>query len=272
MYCVLETKFFMQNKVGRYTGIVPAVKQAGEILMYMARGPRFKMRLTDICRALGIHKGRAYSILNTLKDFGLVEKDPETKTYCLGPALIFMGGKVLENLDYRDKVDSTLLRLARETRCTAFFGMIVDGKVYVVAKRYADSGVKITIPLGYRFPLTYGAHGKAIVAFLDEEERDRVLRSERLFFYGEGAEVDMGHLQEEFNRCRVQGFAEDIGGVDPRFSCVAAPVLGPRGKVVGSIFIVGTFGPESAPHYGVKVAQGAREVSRALGAEVGGLR
>lgn len=253
--------------MGEYTGIVPAVKQAAEILMYMARASRSRMRLTDICKDLGLNKSKVYSILNTLAEFGLVEKDPETKTYSLGPALIFLGGRVLENLGYREKVEAVLLRLARETGCTAFFGLIVDGKVYVVAKRYADGGVKITIPLGYRFPLTYGAHGKAIVAFMDEGERERVLGDGQGFFYGEGR-VERGRLREELRRCRLEGFAADIREVDPRFSCVAAPVLGPRRKVIGSIFIVGTFGPEVVPFYGAKVAEGAREVSRALGAEV----
>jgi hypothetical protein len=41
-----------------YKPIVPAVEQASRILLSLAEGPKFKMSLTDICRQVGIHKGR----------------------------------------------------------------------------------------------------------------------------------------------------------------------------------------------------------------------
>lgn len=240
---------------------VPAVEQVGRVLLYLARGPRFKVKLTEIARDLGIHKSRVYYILNTLKEFGLVEKDPETKAYSLGPALIFMGEKVLENLDYKGKAEPYLKELARETGCTAFLGRILDGKVYVVAKEYADDGVKITIPLGYRFPLSYGALGKVILAFGKASDRDLLLRDERL-----GRWAKDGRLEEELERFRRLGYAEDIREVDPRFSSVAAPVLKGRGEVVGLVFVVGTFDRESAPRHGEKVASIAKELSRVIGA------
>ena len=46
-------------------------------------------------------------------------------------------------------------------------------------------------------PLTYGAHGKAIVAFLPGEERDRILREESLYFYGNPEKVDRHRLSAE---------------------------------------------------------------------------
>lgn len=239
---------------------VPAVEQVGRVLLYLAKGPRFKVKLTEIARDLGIHKSRVYYILNTLKEFGLVEKDPETKAYSLGPALLFMGEKILENLDYRDKAEPYLKALARETGCTAFLGRILDGKVYVVAKEYADDGVKITIPLGYRFPLSYGALGKAILAFGKPNERELLLRDERL-----GLWAREGQIEEELERFRRSGYAEDIREVDPRFSSVAAPVMKGRGEIVALVFVVGTFDEALAPKYGEKVASTARELSRVIG-------
>jgi len=226
---------------------VPAVEQVGRILLYLAKSPRFKVKLTDIARDLGIHKSRVFYILNTLKEFGLIEKDPESKAYSLGPALIFMGEKVLDNLDFKDKAERTLKALAKETGCTAFLGRIAEDKVYVVAKEYADDGVKITIPLGYRFPSNYGALGKVLLAFSQDLK-------------GTGA-----FSEEELEKCRRLGFAMDIREVDPRFSSVAAPVFDRYGKVVAIIFLVGTFNEEQAHQYGQKVAKAAKDFTKAIG-------
>ena len=241
--------------------VVPAVQQVGRILLYMARSSRFKVKLADMARDLGMHKSRVYYILNTLKEFGLVEKDEETKAYSLGPALIFMGEKVLENLDYRNKAEPFLKELALRTRCTAFLGRIIDRKVYVVAKEYADEGVKITIPLGYRFPLSYGALGKVMLAFGPPEEREELLKDESL-----GRWAREGRLESKLSLLRRMGFAEDIREMDPRFSSVAAPVLDRKGRVVALVFVVGTFDQDIAKDYGKKVAETAGELSRVIGA------
>jgi len=206
--------------------------------------------------------------LNTLKNFGFVEKDPQTKTYSLGPALIFLSGRVLDNMYNQQTVAPFLEALAKETKSTAFFGLIVDSHFFVLAKHEADSGVNITIRLGYKFPITYSAHGKAIVAFLPKVERDRILASEKLWFYGDSSPAGMERLKEELAECRQLGFARDLGELDPRYNSVAAPVFGLHEKLVASIFVVGIFNESLVDQYGFKVAECARKVSYTFGADV----
>jgi DNA-binding IclR family transcriptional regulator len=251
-----------------YTPSVPAVQQAAQILICLAKGPTFKMRLTDISHKIGIHKSKGYSILNTLKNFGFVEKDPQTKTYSLGPALIFLSGRVLDTIYNQQTLAPFLESLATETKSTAFFGLIVDRHLFVIAKHEAYSGVNITIRLGYRFPLTYRSHGKAIVAFLPKGEREEILASEKLWFYGDASPVNIERLKEELVRCRQVGFAQDIGELGPRYNSVAAPVFGHNGKLVASIVIVGVFDESLADQYGHKVAECAKRVSYTFGADV----
>jgi DNA-binding IclR family transcriptional regulator len=256
-----------KSKTG-HTPLVPAVQQAVQILICLAKGPQFKMRLTDISHQVGIHKSKGYSILNTLKNFGFVEKDPQTKTYSLGPALIFLSGRVLDTIYNQQTVAPFLESLATETKSTAFFGLIVDRHLYVMAKHEAYSGVNITIRLGYRFPLTYRSHGKAIVAFLPKGERERILTSEKLWFYDDTSSVNIERLKEELVRCRQVGFAQDIGELGPRYNSVAAPVFGHNGKLVASIVVVGVFDESLVEHYGHKVAECAKSVSYTFGADV----
>jgi DNA-binding IclR family transcriptional regulator len=253
-----------------YTPLVPAVKQGAEILICLAKSPTFKMRLTDICHEVGIHKSKGYSILHTLKTFGFIEKDPQTKTYTLGPALVFLSGRVLDNIYSQEKVAPFLESLAKETQSTAFFGLIVGSHLFVMAKHEAYSGVNISIRLGYRFPLTYRSHGKAIFAFLPQEERKQLLASEKFWFYGDddNSPLNIERLREEFIRCRQVGYAQDMGNLYPHYNSVAAPVFGHNGKVVACLVVVGVFDESLVDHYGHKVAECAKKISYTFGADV----
>ncbi len=94
-----ESKMEKKGK-STYKPVVPAVEQASRILFCLAESAQPKMTLTDICREVKIYKSKGHSILNTLKQFGLVEKDVQSKTYSLGPSLIFLSRHVLDNLHY----------------------------------------------------------------------------------------------------------------------------------------------------------------------------
>ena len=81
----------------RYT--VPAVEQAMRILFQMAETGPSHMTLTEIYGKAGIPKSKAFSILQTLKKFGVVQRDVDRKGYSLGPGLITLSRKVLDNFN-----------------------------------------------------------------------------------------------------------------------------------------------------------------------------
>lgn len=253
--------------ISGYSPFVPAVEQASRVLICLGRNPESRMTLTEICNQVGIHKSKGYSILNTLKQFGLVEKDPQTKTYSLGVGLVFLARNVLDNLDLRDIVGPYLKNLANETSCTALFGLISAEQVFIIAKHEADLNVGITIRLGHRFHITSGAHGKAIVAFMPEKERDKILDRKKLFFYGDASAMDIKRLRKELVECRRSGFAQDRGGLQTGINAVSGPVFGPAGRVIGCVILIGTFPDALMQKHGQKVGGVARRISGKLGAD-----
>jgi DNA-binding IclR family transcriptional regulator len=257
------------RKKSAYKPLVPAVEQASRILLCLGEGDRFKMRLTDICKQVGIHKSKGHTILNTLIKFGLVEKDPHTKTYSLGPALIFLSRYVLENLNYTDIVSPFLEDLARETNGTALFGLINGDHLFVVARRERNQNIGFTTRLGHRFHITLGAHGKAIVAFFPEAEREKILSKKRVYFHGlDISRLNMKRLRDELARCRQLGYAQDVGEITPGVNFVSAPVFGLQEKIIGCIILIGTFEESLIGKYGPRTSEVARQVSHKLGADV----
>jgi DNA-binding IclR family transcriptional regulator len=248
-----------------YSSLVPAVEQASRILLALAQNRSGTMTLTEICNEVGIHKSKGFAILNTLQHFAFVQRETQTKHYSLGPGLLFLSNSVLSNLDLRKVATPILRTLATETDSTAFFGVISGGHVLVVAKDEGGQDVGVTIRLGHRFPLAWGAHGKSILAFSSEMDRKKILRRKMLYFHGEASKFDGARLEQELAMCREVGFAADLGDMKAGIHAVASAVFGPSGKLIGSLVVLGTFPKESAAGYGAQVAEAAREFSESIG-------
>jgi DNA-binding IclR family transcriptional regulator len=257
-----------QKKKSGYLQVVPAVDEAARLLICLSQSPSGKMNLTDICQNLGIYKSKGYSLLNTLQKHGFVKKNPEGKTYSLGIGLIPLSRRVLDSLNYNDLVAPFLETLTRETHSTALFGLVSGKDTFIVAKREADQNIGITTRVGHRFTLTRGAHGKAIVAFMDTEERRKILKNRELFFHGTPAKLDRKRLQSEFEQCRKLGYALDLGESFPGINILASPVFDSTLSPIGSIFIMGTFPESAVQKYGIIVARCAHQLSARLGANV----
>ena len=252
-----------------YKPLVPAVEQASRVLLCLGESPNFKMKLTEICKQVGIHKSKGHSILNTLKQFGFVEKDPQTKTYSLGPALIFLSRHVLDNLYYPDIVAPFLDDLAKETNGTALFGLIYAEHLLVVGKREGNQNIGFSIRLGHRFHVTLGAHGKAMVAFMPEADREKILTKKRVYFHGlDISRLNMKRLRDELTKCRQLGYAQDVGEITTGVNFVSAPVFGVQEKIIGCIILIGTFPEGLIEKYGPKTADVARRISYKLGADM----
>ena len=251
-----------------YTPIVPAVDQAGRLLMCLGESAGQSLTLTEICARLGLHKSRGYTLLNTLQQFDLVERDDHTKTYRLGSGILHLARNILTGLDPGQVAAPFLNRLAQETASAAYFGLIQGDRVQIVVGR---DGYRFgyTLSLGNSYHITHSAHGKAIAAFMTREKRERLLSGDYLCFYGDGEPVDMARLREELEKCRKTGYAYDAGEINPGIMAISSPVFGATSEIMGCIILLGAFPKARIRSYGSKVADAAASISRKLGADPG---
>jgi DNA-binding IclR family transcriptional regulator len=255
-----------QSSDERY--IVPAVKQASQVLFCLAGAEFPHMSLIEISSQVGIHKSKAFSILRTLQKFGLIQRNNGGKGYSLGPGLIELSRRFLDNLNAPRLAEPMLQELARKAEGTAILGLIAEKNVFVAAKQEVDRDIGVTIRVGRRFPLTYGSHGKAIAAFLPPEEREQLLQDDKLYFHGKPENFDRARLQEELVQCRRDWFAVDEGEVMQGLNTVSAPVLGPGTTPIGYVVVLGLFSGEAAREFGPSVAEAGKALSRQLGADI----
>ncbi|MCK4784187.1 MAG: IclR family transcriptional regulator [Desulfobacteraceae bacterium] len=254
-----------KNDQTQKTYTVPAVEQAIRVMLYLADSGSNPKSLTDIYREVGIHRSKAFSILSTLNEYGLVKKNPNRRGYVLGPGLLTLTGKMLENLSLSRLVEPVLYELAKKAGATVALGVISDDKTFVVAQYEGGPGIGISAPIGHVTPITYGSHGKAIAAFLPEAELEELLKNKTLFFHGSPDKYDSNRLKIELEQCRRNGFALELGDIQPGVNGIAAPVLDQNGNPIGYITVVGFFTEEVALKLGPLAADAVKIISKETG-------
>jgi DNA-binding IclR family transcriptional regulator len=244
---------------------VPAVEQAVRVMLCLADSGSNPKSLTDICTEVGIHRSKAFSILNTLEAYGFTKKNPNRKGYVLGPGLLTITGKMLEKLSLSRFVEPILSSLAQKAGATVSMGLVADDKTYVVAEYEGAPGIGISSPIGYPTPITYGSHGKAIAAFLPENELEELLKNKNLYFYGNPDKYDEIRLKQDLALCRRTGFALELGDIQQGVNAVAVPLPDQNNYPIGFVTIVGFFTEEEAWKLGPLVVDAVKTISKEAG-------
>jgi DNA-binding IclR family transcriptional regulator len=260
-----ETTLLDNNDKGNNIYKVPAVEQAIRVMLCLANNGSNPKSLTDICHEVGIHRSKAFSILNTLHEYGFVKKNPNRKGYVLGPGLLTLTGKMLETLSLPRLAEPILYELAKKVKATVTLGIISEDKTFTVAEYLGAPGIGVSSPIGYVTPITYGSHGKAIAAFLPEDELEELLNSKELFFYARPEKFNKKRLLEELADCRRRGFALELGDIQQGMNAIAAPILNQNNYPIGYVTIVGFFTEKEAITLGPLAVDAVKIISKEAG-------
>ncbi len=257
----------LEKKKTPYHPTSPAVEQAAQLLLCLGKNRGNDYGLTTICKEIGIHKSKGYSILNALARYDLITKDSQTKTYSLGPALLPLARRAREKFDLTAIAKDHLETLANETRSSVLLGIISNDQFYIAGKYDGNDRLSVTVRQYQSLHITHGSHGKAIFAFLSEKEQQRIMDTGQLFFHGDRDNFDKDKLAQEVKFCRKNGYAIDNGETTPGITAVSAPLFDHSNEVTAGIVLVGTFTQNKFETLGKKIAETGRIISRQAGAQ-----
>ncbi|OGR10330.1 MAG: hypothetical protein A2277_08430 [Desulfobacterales bacterium RIFOXYA12_FULL_46_15] len=246
----------------------PAVEQAAQLLFCLQKNKGNDMGLTAICKGIGIHKSKGYSILNALAKYDLVTRDNASKTYSLGPALMPLAQKAKEKFDITAIARDHLQELSEATKTSVLLGIICNDQVFITGKYDGNDKVSVTVNLYQSLPITHGSHGKAVFGYLTPEEQERLLFSGQIFFHGNPEDFDADQLKSELIFCREKGYAMDQGKMSPGINAVSSPIFDHNGEAAACIIILGTFQEDRFEVFGKMIAETGRMISRQLGARI----
>lgn len=184
---------------------IRAVERASAILDALER--EGTMGVTAVAGELDISKGTVHTYLTTLARERLVAKDPDG--YRLSLHYLNLAERVTERIDIYDIAKAEVDKLAEQTGERAQFAMLEGTMVANVYRAEGADAIRTTVTVGqYDYP-HYIAVGKAILAFLPEERRDRILRENGLPAGTERSITDRAELEDHLATVHDQGYAID---------------------------------------------------------------
>lgn len=172
--------------------------------------------------------------LRIMRDEGFSEQDanrlwrPTLATWRLGCA-------VLDGTGWQDAVDDALRVAGAELDETVLYAAYESGWSIYTTTVEPRRDVRTHVPLGSRFPLPDTITGRCMMAYLPEEEVERVMTEH----WGERwTPAERAKLAKKLDAIRAQGYAAGEGRRWTGLWALAVPVFGRAEEVLGAIATV----------------------------------
>jgi DNA-binding IclR family transcriptional regulator len=230
-----------------------------QILDHLADAGGF-VPLGRIAVAVGLAPSIVHRLLVTLRAHGLVVQDPRTRRYALGLRLFMYANRVVATAPFGAAIEPILRRLRDLTGETATLHLPRGSVRVCVLEAESQQEIRRSVGVGRQVPLYAGASGRAILAFLPDEEQRRLLAD---LPPARRAEVEA--LLEQTRRDR---FAISHAESTPNVAALAAPLFDRNsGRVLGSISLSGPlfrWDDQAMAPYVEPLLAAAREIEETL--------
>ena len=280
----------------------PAVERSIAVLNLLAARPGERYTLSEIARDLGLNKATLHAILWALTEAGYLVRDPESKTYGLGPGLVALGNAAGSSFSAAEVAEPEMQRLAGDLGLDCLASTVIHGEIVILSQAGTPRPFGISVQPGQRLPLIPPL-GAVFVAWSDPEQLDawiarlgqisdethrrfrKAIEAVRQRGYSVGLEGDAQLLQALRQHREggptveqaVKGLRrEEYALIDLdrrstyRLNHVGAPVFGPDGGVALGLFLIGFQGRVSGRDV-ERNAERLREAASAVTKAIHGL-
>lgn len=253
------------KKQNKYS--TPAVEKAFAVLELISRRDE-GARMVDVVDTLDLPKSSAFVLLTSLEQLGYLTRDSAGR-YRLTSRMFELGMRAMRNLDVAEVSMPHLETLRDTTGMTVHLAGRDHSSVVYLRKLDGRGFVRFDTYVGKRSALHLTGVGKALAAFLPEDEIERVADG---LDFGAGTSKSIQSaraFKANLKRVRERGYALDDEEEEPGVRCVAAPIRNHRGDVVASAGVVGLARDLTGGAALDRVAAAVVETTRAISLQLG---
>jgi IclR family transcriptional regulator, acetate operon repressor len=190
--------------------------------------------LSRLASRTGLNISTCHHLLATLVQRGFVTKGLGRRGYALGARILYLSHACLQ-VDL-PRAQSALDRINHSTGETVHLAALQGDELVTILKREARHAVRVDAgALGTSDAAHATATGKAILAWLPEDEIRRIVMAHGMTRFTPGTITDFDALIEALRLVRRNGFSFDREEFRPGVVCVGAAIRDHSGAVVGSI-------------------------------------
>lgn len=216
---------------------VQSVERAAAILQLLAVEDA-PTSLGQLATALGMAKATTHGLVQTLRDVGFVDQDPQSGCYVVGADLLELGSRSFDVHEIRSRALNWADALAARSGQTTLVGMFSAGAVLIAHHVFRPDGTVQHLRTGAIHPLHATALGKVLIAY--DPRAVRALGGVHLESYTYRTETDRSRLLRDVATVRDLGWAASVEEEQPGEASIAAPIRERGGHVIAAIGIQGT--------------------------------
>lgn len=194
--------------------------------------------ISELAELSGMLKSSVHNIVTTFEKCGFLEKNTNNSKYRLGIKLMQLNNTLYMSNDLRKIVRPYLESISEFSNESVYFGILTEHEVIYLDTVYPKGTLAGRSIIGVRAPLYCTGIGKAILAYLPDEEIEQVI-SKGLVPFTQNTIIDRDKLLDEMMQIRKRGYSIDNMEHEYGIKCVAVPVRNIREKVVAAISISG---------------------------------
>jgi IclR family pca regulon transcriptional regulator len=195
--------------------------------------------VSELAREVGLNRSTTHRYIATLAALGYLQQDVLTRKYRLGPRVVDLGFSAINSMELREISAPHLQRLSDEVGHTVNMA-ILDGADIVYIERCRSSGrgqreIDLNLHVGSRLPAYCTSMGKAMLAFLPDDERNAAIERVQFSRLGPNTRTSRQALLKDLERVRTTGIAVNDEELAYGLRSIAVPVRGASGDVVAAI-------------------------------------
>ena len=213
---------------------IRAVERALDVLLCFT-SQTHELTMSQISERIGINKSTVHRLLSTLEKKRFVERDQSTGVYRPGLRLLQVASLALEQNSLRRLAAPFLRDLCDQYHENVNLSILDGADVVYVDVVESSQRVKLAAAPGQRLPAFCTASGKAILAFLPDDDVKRILER-GMPRYTQSTLISQETYFENIYRIREQGFATSVEEFEDGINAVAAPICN---QPIASVSIAG---------------------------------
>lgn len=247
--------------------LIQSVERAADILELFLHFES-ELSVKEISEELGLSKSTIHGLIKTLEHRGYLQQNPDNQKYRLGLRLFELGHRISEQLDIAKIAHPVIKKLVDQLKETVHLVVRQQDELIYVEKEDGPHTLRIYSQVGKRAPVHCTSVGKAILAFQEEVEIDRILSSVPLESFTPHTLTDPEEIKKQLAEIREKGYSVDDEEIELGLKCIGAPIFNHNGNVIASISCASPkmrLGDDRLPEVIEGIKKAAAEISQKLG-------
>jgi len=196
------------------------------------------LNLSELAKKSGLSISTIQRLSYTLQQLELLDRDPATKRFQIGPKMVSLALAVVNDLEIK--------RIARpymqdtSDRIGEVVGLMVRSGTQIILADIirTDQILNINMNTGAIVPPHAAASSKSILAFIPETEMEAILNRGEFTPFTKNTITSIETYKKQLNEVRRLGYAVAVEENAYGFSAIAAPIRDNHGEVIASVTIM----------------------------------